>query len=108
MATHPQCILIDPSSRSVNHQDLPSGLAAMQALVGSNCITVGMRLKNSDFLYVDEEALLRQPAPATFTVEGVTLLGNAVVVRIDPDTGIDCTPSSKLAALAEAVSFSPL
>lgn len=108
MSTSPQCILIDPASRSVSRRDLPSGLAAMQALVGSNCITIGLRLTNGDFLYVDEEALLRQPAPATFTVEGCTLLGNAVVVRVDPNTGIDCPPSSELAALAEAVSFSPL
>ena len=108
MCTSPQCILIDPASRSVSHRDLPSGLAAMQALVGSACITIGLRLTNGDFMYVDEEALLRQPALATFTVEGCPLFGNAVVVRIDPDPGTDCPPSSELAALAEAVSFSPL
>lgn len=102
----PRCILIDPSARAISYRDMPSGVAEVQAVVGSNYFTVGMRLKNGDFLYVDDEAMLRQPAPAAFTVDGCPLMGNAVVVRVDPDTGTDCAPLSTVAALEGAVAWS--
>lgn len=105
----PRCLVINPSARTVCVRDMPTSIDEIQALVESKYFTIGMRLKNGDILYVDEEAELAvaagRPAPAAFTVEGCRLLGNAVVVRIDSDTGKDCTPSTALAALVAAVTF---
>lgn len=101
----PRCLVINPSACTVCVRDMPTSIDEIQALLETKYFTIGMRLKNGDILYVDEEALQRRPAPAAFTVEGCRLLGNAVVVRIDSDTGKDCTPSTALAALVAAVSF---
>jgi hypothetical protein len=101
------CIHINAAKGTVERVDMPPTLEDLQGLV-ANPIALGMSLANGDVVYVDDEAEYRSPMARAFHIEGHRFLGNAVVVRIDPDSGEDLTPLSTAEDIAKSIQFGPI
>lgn len=93
---------IDAKNRTITEvQDSPN-LATYYRLIGCSLIDA-VQLPTGDFVYVDDEGLLKNPAHF-FAIDGHILAGNGVVVGMGAE-GDDSEPVVDLSSLKRSIRF---
>lgn len=97
--------VVDPETKLVTQMKLTPQLESYYTVIGCSTIEA-VSLGGGMYLYIDEEAKLKDPKP-TFSLAGtrIRIMGRAILLRVDDDGDARSATEDEILQLTEMVRF---